>query len=160
MNELFRPPAEAAAAPSDTALCEQCNTPFTRRTGKGGKRQRFCSPKCRQGFHAHHGPTCAGTPPRVVQPSEKDAQASAQNPAGISPPNCREFKWSDEDVIIREQSETAIYFNQYDALVIRQRAREYGDDDQFVVISPENIQTFIDKLADIVGIPSVGGPNR
>ena len=166
MNELFALSAvlavDPAATPSDTSLCEYCNTPFARRTGRGGKPQRFCSPKCRQAFHAQReqrGPTCSApsTAPSVAQSSEKDTQATTDSPA---PAGCTEFKWSDEGVVIQEQPETAVYFNQYDALVIRQRAREYGDDDPFVVISSENIQMFIDKLTDIVGIPSVGGPNR
>jgi hypothetical protein len=63
MNELSYPqtvsPAETAP---DTVLCEHCNSPFTRRTGNGGKPQRFCSPQCRHAFHAQReqrSPTCS-----------------------------------------------------------------------------------------------------
>lgn len=35
--------------------CEHCQQPFTPRSGSGGKPQRFCSPTCRQSFHAAEG---------------------------------------------------------------------------------------------------------
>ena len=64
---------------SRTVLCEQCDASFARRTGNGSKPQRFCSPKCRQAFHAQReqrGPTCSnvGQSPAVMQPAKK-AQA-------------------------------------------------------------------------------------
>ncbi len=66
-----------------------------------------------------------------------------------------DFDWSDDDaVVIREQPETAIYYNQRGGLVIRQR--NWPDDDVYVYFNAEVIDVFIDKLTDIVGIPSVG----
>jgi hypothetical protein len=50
---------------------------------------------------------------------------------------------------------TAIYWNQNGALVIRQE-RHY-EEDVFIFISPDSVDSFIDKLTDFVGIPSFGG---
>jgi hypothetical protein len=67
------------------------------------------------------------------------------------------FDWlNDNSVVLREQPETAVYFNADGALVIRQRAAWNQDDDPFVFISPANIGEFLDKLTDICGVPSVG----
>ncbi len=68
-----------------------------------------------------------------------------------------EFDWSDsENVVLHDQPETAVYFNPKGALVIRQRADWNEENDPFVYICPNNIAEFIDKLCDVVGIPSVG----
>jgi hypothetical protein len=67
-----------------------------------------------------------------------------------------EFDWEADDIVaFHEMPRTAIYWNQHGALVIRQQ-RHY-DEDAFIFISPEMIDSFIDKLTDFVGIPSVGG---
>jgi hypothetical protein len=67
-----------------------------------------------------------------------------------------EFNWeADNIVVFHEMPRTAIYWNQNGALVIRQQ-RHYDDEDVFVFISPDSIGSFIDKLTDFVGIPSVG----
>ena len=71
-------------------------------------------------------------------------------------PEDAEFDWQDETVALREQRETAIYWNSYGNLVIRQRA--WPDDDPFVVISANNVQDFIDRLCDMAGIGSAGRP--
>jgi hypothetical protein len=57
---------------------------------------------------------------------------------------------------LREQQSIAIYRNKYDALVIRQERRWDEDEDTCIIITPENIDTFIDRLTDVAGIPSVG----
>jgi hypothetical protein len=66
-----------------------------------------------------------------------------------------EFDWEADDIVaFHEMPRTAIYWNQNGVLVIRQQ-RHY-DEDVFIFISPDLIGFFIDKLADFVGIPSVG----
>jgi hypothetical protein len=84
--------------------------------------------------------------PAVTAPSEKDEPEAA----GTA------FDWikDDNDVVLRSQPETAIYFNPHGAIVIRQRS--WPDDDMVVVINPECINRFIDKLTDIVGGRSLG----
>jgi hypothetical protein len=160
MNELFPPQpvlAEADQSSADTVLCEHCKSPFAPRTGTGGKPQRFCSARCRQDFHVgkpqreQRGPTCSnvGQPPAVTPPEQKPPPAATLE-------DSEHFDWSeDESIILREQPSTAAYFNKFDELVIRQH--RWPDDDQIIVIAPESIQEFLDKLTDVCGIPSVGG---
>ena len=66
-----------------------------------------------------------------------------------------EFDWhADGIVVFHEMPRTAIYWNQNGALVIRQE-RHY-EEDVFIFISPDSVDSFIDKLTDFVGIPSFG----
>jgi hypothetical protein len=70
-------------------------------------------------------------------------------------PEAKDFDWNDtESVVLHEQPATACYFNEDGGLVIRQR--RWPDDDSWVVIAADQIDTFVDKLTDIIGIPSVG----
>lgn len=65
-----------------------------------------------------------------------------------------DFDWYADDLaVIHAQPRTAIYFNPYGALVIRQLAA-YPDDDPFVTIAPEYFASFMEKLSVLVGIPS------
>lgn len=66
-----------------------------------------------------------------------------------------DFDWGAVDVGLREQRETAIYKNPAGSLVIRQYA--YPDEDPCIVVAPENIQTFLDKICDVCGIGEVHG---
>jgi hypothetical protein len=139
---------------SNSRTCEQCGVEFSPRAGSGGAPQRFCSPQCRSAFHSDAGPnaqrspTCSAqtTLPAVTQPAEKGKPASEGT----------DFNWNrdDDSVVLRHQPETAVYFNQHGALVIRQHG--WPDDDSYVVIGAECIDRFIDKLTDIVGIQSFG----
>lgn len=68
------------------------------------------------------------------------------------------FDWSGSDSIIaREQRNTAAYFNKDGDLVIRQEAAWNDTEDSFVIVAKPNIDTFIDKLTDVLGIPAFGG---
>ena len=70
-----------------------------------------------------------------------------------------DFDWSDpESLVLSEQPETAIYWNPRGELVIRQR--RWPDDDSILFISASNVGQFVDRLTDIVGIPSMGGPEH
>jgi len=55
------------------------------------------------------------------------------------------YDWSDEDLVIRAQGETAVYKNEHDGTVIRQRD-PFSGDEQFVVISPGNLAQLIRRL--------------
>jgi hypothetical protein len=138
--------------------CDQCGGLFKPRSGSGGKPQRFCSRECRTAFHSEgqrpqRGPT-------------SDAQTVAPRVAAPEPPkpaltdDWRDFDWRDDDsIILRAQNAIAIYINGQGALVIRrQQDWPNEDEDTIIVISPDNIMPFVDRLTDIVGIPSVGGP--
>src|SRR5215211_6750518 len=72
--------------------------------------------------------------------------------------NSADFDWSnDSSIILRPQPGIAAYYNKANELVIRQEAvRGYDEEDRLIFINPENQQTFIDKLTDIMGVPSLG----
>ena len=85
------------------------------------------------------------------------AEPIAKVPAVVEPPMPEndEFDWRDDDsIILRQQPETAAYLNANNGLVIRQR--NWPDDDSFIVIAPNNIHDFLDKITDVAGIPSIG----
>jgi hypothetical protein len=145
--------SSAGGGASPSKVCEQCGQQFEPRSGSGGKPQKFCSTECRSAFHAEaqrsqRSPTLDApvTSSVAVEPQEKAAPEATVS----------DFDWaSDHDsVVLPQQLLTACYFNPNGELVIRQR--RWPDDDQFIFIAPESIDTFIDKLTDIVGIPSVG----
>ena len=66
----------------------------------------------------------------------------------------KEFGWSTtESVALAEQRQTAVYWNTDGDLVIRQR---YWPDDDALIIAADSVDRFIDKLTDVMGIPSAG----
>jgi hypothetical protein len=68
-----------------------------------------------------------------------------------------DFDWvNDDSIILREQPSTAVYFNKEGTLVIRQR--RWPDEDTFVYIAETSIGEFLDKITDVCGVPSFGGP--
>lgn len=70
-----------------------------------------------------------------------------------------EFDWmTDDSIVLRPQLAVAIYQNERGGLVIRQERDWNEDGDTFIVISPENIPAFIDRITDVAGVPSFGGP--
>lgn len=67
------------------------------------------------------------------------------------------FDWAASDsIVVPEQRNTAAYLNKDGDLVIRQEAGWNETEDQFVLIARPNIEAFIDKLTDALGIPSAG----
>jgi hypothetical protein len=155
-------------------LCKQCGEPFTPRSSSGGKAQLFCKSECRQEFHSQRGqrrPTCddenaaTGTQPPdrnlssgplqpvIPQQSAKESPKSAE---------AEDFDWcNDESIAISEEIQiaTAVYRNRSGDVVIRQEAQWPDEDsDPFMIIAERNLQAFIDRLCDIAGILSVGGP--
>jgi hypothetical protein len=121
----------------NSRACEQCGGKFSPRAGSGGKPQKFCSPQCRTAFHAaqpnvsQRSPTCSAQTrlPAVIPPAKKDEPADAG----------KDFDWqkANDDVVLRVRPETAVYFNPYGALVIRQHG--WPDDDSIVVISADSV---------------------
>jgi hypothetical protein len=128
--------------------CEQCGKPFEPRSS-GGKQQRFCTPECRTIFKNHQRITNGSEKPNgspTDQPKSEPlgtSQAPKQNEDD-------DFDWSsdanDNVIVIREQPETAIYFNRYGALVMRQKSADWSEDDQIVFIKRPNMAGFIDRL--------------
>lgn len=162
------PPADSIPA------CHHCLAPFTPRKGSGGKPQKYCSEECRRAADAQRdqrGPTRSDeTKPGAVEPPQAEIvqravdqcrgaiQRQLEERAALAPPpDSPEFDWiNSPDIVLREQPETAVYFNPNGALVIRQRADWNEENDPFVFICPNNIEAFIDKLCDLIGIPSAG----
>jgi hypothetical protein len=63
-----------------------------------------------------------------------------------------DFDWSGESVVIQEQPATAIYFNNDNALVIRQKATDdYQIGDPFVYIGADHIEAFLKRLFEVCG---------
>ena len=156
-GELARPtpPALAADVPAGQGTlpqCEQCGTLFTPRVG--GKPQRFCSPDCRRAVHdtrqRDNVHVASRGLPTVVDPPE--AKPSADAPEANS-----DFDWnSDNSVVLHHQPAVAAYINQSGGLTIRQERAWDQDEDIIIAIAPENVGEFIDKLTDVIGIPSFG----
>jgi hypothetical protein len=101
------------------------------------------SRRCRTNV-SQHSPTCSGEgqPTAVTPPAKKDEPEATG----------KDFDWikDDDNIVLRDQPETAVYFNPQGGLVIRQQC--WPDDDVVVIINPECINRFIGKLKDIVGI--------
>jgi hypothetical protein len=137
--------------------CERCGNNFIRHAG--GKPQRFCSAKCRLAFHAEQRESDKATLDAIKQRGTLlTAITNTADPKTSPEPAGEDFDWlNDDSVVLHEQPETAAYFNSKGALVIRQRAAWHQDDDPYVLICPQNIGDFIDKLTELAGVPCVGG---
>jgi hypothetical protein len=142
--------------PATAPKCENCGKGFEPR--KGGRAQRFCSPECRLAFHAEQRETDKATIVAFKQRATLPAVTPDLPEPKTSPaPTGEDFDWlNDNSVVLREQPETAVYFNRDGALVIRQRAAWNQEDDPFVFISPANIGEFLDKLTEACGVPLAG----
>ena len=174
---------DPVAAPPDTTPCEQCDKPFAPRAGGGGKPQRFCSTQCRTSFNSQNrqrgqrsespvGETDTAAIPLadaetlISESRNRPAGDTANLPALIIPVASNEdaiknsetkFDWNeDEFVVLRPQQAIAIYRNPSDGLVIRQERDWSEEADTYIVIAPENIEAFLDRLCDVAGIQSYG----
>jgi hypothetical protein len=77
----------------------------------------------------------------------------------VEPPQVKgtDFSWTNEEaVVLREQRQTAIYWNPDGDLVLRQRADWDEANDPYLVIGANNLQDFIDAICDMAGIGSAG----
>jgi hypothetical protein len=57
------------------------------------------------------------------------------------------------DVLFSEQLATALYINRRAELVIRQH-NPSQQEDVIVIVQQENVQAFVDRICDLIGIPS------
>ena len=75
--------------------------------------------------------------------------------AGSEPtPEPSEFRWTDnESVVLAQQPATAVYFNPAGGLVIRQERAWNEEEDTIIVVAPQNVQTFLDAVCDVIGVP-------
>jgi hypothetical protein len=134
--------------------CEHCGDNFQPRKRNGGKAQRFCSAECRSAFHNAERANVSDTP--NVSPAVANVSVNVSSAGAQSQKDDDEFNWgSDSSVALRGQRATAVYFNRFDELVIRQEAGPNDCEDSFVYISSVNIQEFLDRLTDACGVPSV-----
>ncbi|WP_407122851.1 hypothetical protein [Bradyrhizobium sp. STM 3561] len=63
-----------------------------------------------------------------------------------------------ELTLLPPQDEIVAYFNDGSDLILRQKCRP--DDDQVICVHKDLISQFIDRLTELAGIPSFGGPER
>jgi hypothetical protein len=93
------------------------------------------------------------------EPAEKVVdRVLAEKEARPATVDDNKFDWNDDDsIILKEQKAIAAYYNPAGGLVIRQKADWDEDRDTYVVITSTNCDAFIDRLTDIMGIPSFGG---
>jgi hypothetical protein len=136
--------------------CEQCGTAFEPRAGSGGSRQRFCSQGCRYDFHNSKVQRVPPPPAYTLQttleapeyPTEKDALRTSVE-ADDS------FDWKRSEILLQPVPMTAAYIDpETGDLVIGQDGRSSYQDDSVVRIPADHIAAFIDRLTDVLGIPS------
>jgi len=83
----------------------------------------------------------------------------AQKPPADAPEPKSDFDWvADDSIVLRQQPAIAVYISETGYLVIRQERQWNEDADTIICIAPESIDPFIDKITDVVGIPSIGKP--
>lgn len=69
-----------------------------------------------------------------------------------------DFNWNNDDsIVVKEQIATAIYYNNYGELVIRQKAGFYDENDHIIIITKPALESFIDQLHDRLGVISIPG---
>jgi hypothetical protein len=151
MNEAPAPELFATAGnPGQLPTCEHCKGPFERREGSGGRPQRFCSPACRRAFHANSSnvPT---SPPTSPSMDAVIGQVVAKYTGRGEPPEDPDWKWwgeNRETIVLEEQPKTAVYWNQNDAVVIRQE-RSNDDEDTIVIVTKGNLRALINRLIEM-----------
>ena len=131
-----------------TTVCEHCHEPFTPRAA--GKAQRFCSADCRVAFNNSQRSNVSNksnvSPPLDTLEDVGHQQPAAPEPAADTEPT--------EAVLLPKQDAVTAYFNAHGGLVIKQEM--WPDDDAIVIINATNIDTFIDRLTDLLGYGSAG----
>jgi len=132
-------------------VCENCGTPFESRKHGAGSPQRFCSKACRlQSFRADNVPSVSQTP-SVSTPNAGRAETLTDDDER------QQFDWDeDENLVFRQQRATAVYFNQYDELLIRQQQPDEVDFwgnpvDAMVFVARPFTRQFVVKLAAVCG---------
>jgi hypothetical protein len=71
-------------------------------------------------------------------------------PGVIDEPEENYFLPESESLVLPSQPAIAVYTNRYDQIVIRQEANGYGDEDKFVFICPQHLDTLIVRLRKFV----------
>jgi hypothetical protein len=160
------PEAIAIVAIDNEATCQHCRNPFKPRNSTGGRTQKYCSPECRKSANNSRRsqrltetPTPqTETPQRLtdVSPTPHETLAPKAVPAPPAPKPEPEFDWNDDEapIVLAEQAETAVYRSPTGHLVIRQK--NWPDEDIVVLIAPQYVMDFVDRLTDVAGIPSLG----
>lgn len=91
-------------------------------------------------------------PPTAVDDALRDRVVSLAPgkipppPGVIDEPEENPFRPESEDLVIPSQPAIAVYTNRYNQIVIRQEATGYDDEDKFVYICPQHLDTLIVRL--------------
>jgi hypothetical protein len=90
----------------------------------------------------------------AIIPVKKDAPEDS-----LKRETANDFDWaSDDSIVFHHQPAIACYINEAGGLTIRQERSLYGDEDVIIAIASENVAEFLDKITDVCGVPSFGGP--
>jgi hypothetical protein len=134
--------------PEPTITCQRCGKSFEP-IQRGGKPQRYCSVECRKGRapndQTNGERTTKGTPTNA-EVVHKGVHPDAGDEVSTFPDH--------ENVVLQAQDLTSIYFNNDNSLVIRQH--RWPDEDHWIIVTRDNIETFLDELTDRCGVPSIG----
>jgi hypothetical protein len=90
----------------------------------------------------------------AVDTTKTDMPLVAEKPISKAP-TIDEFDWysGQDSIVLQEQRAVAIYRNQENELIIRQE-RGHDEEDDFIVITKDNEQAFLDALCDALGVGS------
>jgi hypothetical protein len=150
--------------------CGNCGQAFEPRNRKRGSPQKFCSSECRvQAFRVGKDPNTQSVSSQTQSVSQSVSYDSPNvadagelvtkfpHHFGTPTPPEDEFDWADDpDIVLRRQCATAVYFNKFDELVIRQQGFE-GDSwgntmDSCVYINQAFFKEFVNRLCAACGV--------
>lgn len=139
--------------------CRHCERPFKPRTKTGGRPQLYCSPECRTAFHAEHANETPNASqrrkPHVGMPSATSTVPAEEREEPLQGHESGYEPWDNEDAFkLPEQGLVAVYPNNHEQIVIREKAGPFDEVDSCVFIHRKNLVALIDKLCEFAGIGS------
>jgi hypothetical protein len=166
MNQLFPPAAVAGATKSklDTSATKPARkdlgaTQEASEVEPGISGSPKSAARAPESQFTQHSESHVGDPPPPATPlAETETLTGDSRKPEKADSDAGDFDWSsdNEDIVLREQRALAVYWNTRGDLVIRQERYWDEIDDPFLVIGRNNVDAFLDRLCDVVGIPSAG----
>jgi hypothetical protein len=112
-------------------------------------------------FHRNSTGTASTNAERQRRYRQRKAKRNAcdcheRNALTVTSPVTSRIPGGDVMVLCASQDKIEIFFDEDGDAIITQK--RWPDEDQIIIVSHDNIETFIDKLTDAFGIPSFGRP--